>query len=95
MHDRTQSGGPTEREIGIDAFPSYDELFQRYRIRKGWDNPENLPLLSQPNHIDSSGREPRYYQQVAINRAVEAGPFSIENQLRNRTGNEKFRSHES
>ncbi len=72
MHDRTGLDGPIEQEITLEEFPSYAELFQRYRVWKGWDDPSKLPLLSQPNHVDSSGREPRYYQQVAINRAVEA-----------------------
>ncbi len=72
MHDRTGLGGPTEREIALHEFPSHAQLFQRYRVWKGWDDPEKMPLLSQPNHVDSSGREPYYYQQVAINRAIEA-----------------------
>ncbi len=72
MHDRTGLGEPTESEISLDAFPTYAELFQRYRVWKGWEDPEKLSLLSQPNHVDSSGKEPRYYQQVAINRAIEA-----------------------
>lgn len=31
-----------------------------------------MALLEQPFHADGSGREPRYYQRVAINRAIEA-----------------------
>lgn len=72
MHDRTGLGGPTEREIALHEFPSHAELFQRYRVWKGWDDPEKMPLLSQPNHVDSSDRKPHYYQQVAINRAIQA-----------------------
>jgi type I restriction enzyme R subunit len=72
MHDRTGLGGPIEREIALSEFPSYAELFQRYRTWKGWDDPNKFAILAQPNHVDTSGREPRYYQQVAINRAVVA-----------------------
>ena len=72
MHDRTGLTGKTEREISLDEFPSHDELWTLYRRWKGFDTDDALSLISQPNHDDGSGREPRYYQQVAINRAIEA-----------------------
>ncbi len=71
MHDSTGQG-PAEVEISLDDFPSYDDLLARYQIWKGLDDPESKPLFSQPNYTDASGQAPRYYQQVAINRTLEA-----------------------
>jgi type I restriction enzyme, R subunit len=36
-HDRTRTSGKLEREISLDAFPSPDELWQRYMQAKGID----------------------------------------------------------
>jgi type I restriction enzyme R subunit len=56
-------------ERPVDAFPGPAELWNRYRAAKGL--PEELEdKLLVPNH--SSDKVPRYYQQIAINRAVEA-----------------------
>lgn len=70
-HDRTALGGTIEREIGLDAFPSPDELWQRYTAWKGL-NPSAQPLVSQDYYSDGSGKQPRYYQLTAINRTIEA-----------------------
>lgn len=71
FHDRTTPGGVTETELELDAFPSPAELWARYRAWKGID--ERIePHLTQPYFTDGSGRSPRYYQRVAVNRAVEA-----------------------
>ena len=71
QHDKTAAGGVVEREIALDAFPSPDDLWQRYQAFKQYD-PSKLPLLTQAYHLDRSGKTPRYYQIVAINRAIEA-----------------------
>ncbi|GAA4356778.1 DEAD/DEAH box helicase family protein [Hymenobacter saemangeumensis] len=71
-HDRTQSHGVLEREITLAEFPSPQELWARYCRHKGLEQPEQARVISQPFHQDASDREPRYYQAVAINRAVEA-----------------------
>ena len=66
----------------MESFPSPDELWQRLRTSQGLnDEPiaerlgksfdevaENLLAPFNPN----SGKEPHYYQRIAINRAVEA-----------------------
>jgi type I restriction enzyme R subunit len=57
-----------ERELS--AFPSPAELWQRYRTAKGLVEELEDKLLV-PNH-SSADHVPRYYQQIAINRAVEA-----------------------
>ena len=71
LHDSTGLGGPVERELSLDEFPSPEELWARYRQYKGLDETAR-PTVEQPYYDDGSGRVPRYYQTVAINRAVEA-----------------------
>lgn len=71
-HDRTNQTGTIEREIPLDAFPSPDELWQRYKRYKGIKTPEQERISAQDYFYDGTGRAPRYYQQIAINRAVEA-----------------------
>ena len=71
-HDRTASAGIVEREIALDAFPSPEELWQRYRVWKELTAPAQQPILAQSYYDDGSGRAPRYYQVNAINRTIEA-----------------------
>ncbi|MCR4303843.1 MAG: DEAD/DEAH box helicase family protein [Gallionella sp.] len=70
FHDRTAKTGNIEKEIPLDAFPSPQELWQKYRAYKGLTD-EVEPIVAQDYFLDGSGRAPRYYQQTAINRAVE------------------------
>ncbi len=70
-HDRLATSGVVERELSLDEFPSPEELWQRYCKAKGI-TPEVEPVVSQDYHADAGGKEPRYYQQIAINRAIEA-----------------------
>jgi type I restriction enzyme R subunit len=72
LHDRTGLTQPVERELSVDAFPSLEELWSLYRRWKGLTEPEAVKLVEQPFYSDGSGREPRYYQRVAINRVIEA-----------------------
>ena len=71
-HDRTCSDGNIEKEISLDNFPSPQELWQRYKKYKGIQTEEQERISSQDYFFDGSGRTPRYYQQIAINRTVEA-----------------------
>ena len=71
-HDRTCSSGNIEREIPLAAFPSPAELWQRYKKYKGIETEAAEQLAAQDYFFDGSGRNPRYYQQIAINRTVEA-----------------------
>lgn len=72
MHDRTGLLGVVERTIPLDAFPSPHELDRIYRKWRGIESYESAELLSSPYHDDGSGKKPRYYQRVAINRSIEA-----------------------
>ncbi|TVR19542.1 MAG: DEAD/DEAH box helicase [Anaerolineaceae bacterium] len=71
FHDKTMTDGVLEREIGLDDFPSPDELWRRYVRFKDLENAQ-LPVVTQPYYADASGKSPRYYQSNAINRTVEA-----------------------
>ena len=60
-----------ERQLKLEELPSPEELYQRYKIaNKIEDETENI--IRTPYYSDSSGKIPRYYQEVAINRAVKA-----------------------
>lgn len=72
IHDCTGITQPVERELQLSEFPSLDELWPLYQKWKGLAAPEAVKLIEQPFYTDGSGKEPRYYQRVAINRAVEA-----------------------
>lgn len=71
LHDRTGITQPTERELSLNEFPSYDEMWKVYQQWKGLTTPYSHDLISQPYYADGSGKEPYYYQKVAINRVVE------------------------
>lgn len=72
FHDRTLSEGTVEKELGLDDFPSPQELWSKYKQYKGIEGEEAEKVVTQDYFFDGSGRSPRYYQQIAINRTVEA-----------------------
>ncbi|MFO7557540.1 MAG: DEAD/DEAH box helicase family protein [Desulfobacterales bacterium] len=71
-HDRTCSGGQIETELPLDQFPSPETLWQRYKKYKGIETEEQERVAAQDYFFDGTDRTPRYYQQIAINRTVEA-----------------------
>lgn len=72
LHDRTGLTQPIERELSLIEFPSPDDLWPLYQKWKGLTEPAEVKLIEQPFFTDGSGKEPRYYQRVAVNRAIEA-----------------------
>ncbi|WP_263064398.1 EcoAI/FtnUII family type I restriction enzme subunit R [Dickeya dadantii] len=72
LHDRTGLSLPVERELQLTQFPTLADLWTVYQQWKGLVAPEAVKLIEQPCYTDGSGREPRYYQRVAINRTIEA-----------------------
>lgn len=70
--DRTQTDGELEREIPLDAFPSPEELWRRYSVWKGIERPEQQQVVTQDYYRDASSKRPRYFQEIAINRTIEA-----------------------
>lgn len=71
-HDRTCTDGKIEKELSLDEFPSPEVLWQRYKKYKGIATQEQERIASQDYFFDGTDRKPRYYQQIAINRSVEA-----------------------
>lgn len=72
FHDRTAIDEKIETEIGLDEFPSPDILWEKYKKYKGITTPQAEKIASQEYYFDGTNRKPRYYQQIAINRTVEA-----------------------
>jgi len=71
FHDLTGQSDQAERELGLGEFPGPDELWRKYCLWKGIDD-EIEPIVTQEYYTDPSFKEPRYYQQTAINRTIEA-----------------------
>ena len=55
-----------------DSFPSPEQLWGKYKKYKGIETEEEEKIIEQDYYDDGSGRKPRYYQQIAINRTIEA-----------------------
>jgi len=70
VHDRTGLTTPSEREIGLDEFPTYGELMAIYKQWKGVQTPAQETILTQPYYADGTDKQPHYYQEVAINRTL-------------------------
>lgn len=65
----------TERQFGMDEFPSEAELIARYRreMNQGAGlTPEEENAINQPYYTSQTTYPPRYYQRVAINRTMDA-----------------------
>ena len=72
FHDKTNSTGQLETEIPLDNFPSPEELWNKYLRYNGLEEPKTKEIVEQEYHYDEGGMSPRYYQQNAVNRTVEA-----------------------
>ena len=72
FHDKTATDGILEKEISLDEFPSPKELWEKYKKYKGIETEGQENIVTQDYFSDNSGRSPRYYQQNAINRTIEA-----------------------
>ncbi len=72
FHDRTATDGNIEVELDNDSFPTPTQLWGKYKQFKGIVTPDAERIAAQSYYEDGSGRKPRYYQQIAINRTVEA-----------------------
>ena len=71
FHDRTGGGAEKETTLALDAFPSPNDLWARYRTWKGL-TPEAEAIVLQDYYEDGSDKAPRYYQINAVNAAIEA-----------------------
>ncbi len=67
-HDRNTH---EEREIPLGQFPSPADLWDRYRQAKGI-TAGTEKVITEPYYVEVAGKEPRYYQRIAINRTIDA-----------------------
>lgn len=72
FHDKTVSEGQIEKELSIDQFPDPETLWLKFKEYKGIEAEEVEKAVSADYFQDNSGKSPRYYQQIAINRTIEA-----------------------
>lgn len=61
----------TEREFGLDEFPTEEELIARYKLESGLI-PAQETIIEQPYFSSQTTYSPRYYQRIAINRTLDA-----------------------
>ena len=59
------------RTMTMADFPSAEALWERY-LRETAMSTEVEDLYTTPYYITTSGKRPRYYQRIAINRAIKA-----------------------
>jgi len=71
FHDRTGLSVQIETELALGAFPRPEDLWAKYRTWKGLV-PAEEEIVLQDYFDDASGKEPRYYQRIAINKTIEA-----------------------
>ena len=73
LSDR-QAGGKAivSENADLEHFPTQDELWSCYKRYKGLASKEEEDTSLCSYYFDSTGRAPRYYQRIAINRMVEA-----------------------
>lgn len=62
----------TGREQTLDAFPAPDELWSRLNGEIRLTDPKDIEDVLFPFHREVGGKTPRYYQEIAINRAAQA-----------------------
>ncbi|MBP9819172.1 DEAD/DEAH box helicase family protein [Candidatus Woesebacteria bacterium] len=71
FHDRTGLSSEIEKQLSLDEFPTPQELYQKF-LRWKHITPEEEAIVTTDYHVDIRGKGPRYYQQIAINRTIEA-----------------------
>ena len=71
FHDKTGNAEQIETTLALDEFPSPEELWSRYKVWKKLE-PVTEKLITSPSYQYISNEPPRYYQQLAINRSIEA-----------------------
>jgi len=72
FHDKTTTDGKIEKELSLKDFPSPQALWSKYKKYKGIEDDTSEKIITQDYYSDGSGKSPRYYQQIAINRTIEA-----------------------
>ncbi|MCC6603770.1 MAG: DEAD/DEAH box helicase family protein [Anaerolineae bacterium] len=70
-HNRLAQAGNIERELALDAFPQPELLWQQYVVAKNI-TPEQEAIVTERYYTGRDVHNPRYFQEVAIKRAVTA-----------------------
>jgi type I restriction enzyme R subunit len=71
FHDKTGLSSQIETTLSLEEFPTPEWLWEKYKAWKNLDEKKEVLVTSQ-NHQEASAKSPRYYQQIAINRTIEA-----------------------
>lgn len=71
FHDRTGMSSPVEQPLALDQFPSPATLWAKWRASKRLSEKAEK-VATFPFHDAGDGKEPRYYQRIAVQRVVEA-----------------------
>lgn len=69
-HNRTLKEGKIEQELSLDNFPAPQELYSRWAKAKNLS--QNIEEVVSQDYFEEKDRTPRYFQEVAINRTIEA-----------------------
>ena len=72
FHDRTATEGNVETELDLNNFPTPEQLWEKYKKYKGITTTAAEKIVAQDYYFDGTKRKPRYYQQIAVNRTIEA-----------------------
>lgn len=59
------------KNMKMKNFPTIDELWERYQKESNLTR-EQVNIYSFPYYVTATGKKPRYYQRIAINRAVKS-----------------------
>lgn len=59
------------KNMKMKDFPTIDELWERYQKESNLTR-EQVDIYSFPYYVTATGKKPRYYQRIAINRAVKS-----------------------
>lgn len=70
-HEIVEFDYTTGLERKVSAYPTPEELWRRLRASKGFSDEKQATQLLSPSNL-IGGKPPRYYQEIAINRAIEA-----------------------
>jgi type I restriction enzyme R subunit len=71
FHDKTVNEGEIETSLSLEDFPTSNFLWDKYKKFKGIETKTEEKIILQ-DYFSDSNRKPRYYQQIAINRTIEA-----------------------
>ena len=71
FHDKTGNAAQIETTLSLDEFPSPEELWTRYKVWKGLEETSE-DLVTSASYQYATDEPPRYYQQLAVNRSIEA-----------------------